>query len=169
MLLSTLLQYCSSPSCEAAAHYLLPIGSVGGDLFIVAGRTIGVKCHHLSKKSRVIGEAYVGIGSFLYQTHNNKGLGMYSLHPTTRRIHRGMRACSRSHPRQTPPPYHLWARRHRLGPAGWSRLPPSGKYNAPHYRRRPIDDNNAIVSANQKSILPTQMKNFGVSDRKSLK
>ena len=81
MLLSTLLQYCSSPSCEAAARYLLPIGSVGGDLFIVAGRTIGVKCHHLSKKSLVIGEAYVGIGSFLYQTHNNKGLGMLFASP----------------------------------------------------------------------------------------
>lgn len=144
MLLSTLLQYCSSPSCEAAAHYLLPIGSVGGDLFIVAGRTIGVKCHHLLQKKPSDRRGLRRNRKLFVPTHNNKGLGMYSLHPTTRRIHRGMRACSRSHPRQTPPPYHLWARRHRLGPAGWSRRPPSGKYNAPHYRRRPIDDTTPV-------------------------
>lgn len=60
--------YC--PSVQLVATYSLLPG-------VLSASSVIIFC----KKSRVIGEAYVGIGSFLYQTHNNKGLGMLFASP----------------------------------------------------------------------------------------
>ena len=96
------------------------------------------------KKSRVIGEAYVGIGSFLYQTHNNKGLGMLFASPYDAADSSWYESMLPLPLSSNAPTISSMGTTPSLGPAGWSRLPPSGKYNAPHYRRRPIDDTTPV-------------------------